>query len=138
MLLTAEQILSTKLNTNIIDIPRLGGKVRIQELTGSQRAELDIVAAESKNRKEAYKEVKAWVVAMTVIDEQGNRIFSDSQIEAIKSLPSTVQDKINDEVDILSGLKEEDIKKTAKKSSASRDGTNSGSSRQTSAIHTPA
>ena len=138
MLLTAEQILSTKLNTKIIDIPRLGGKVRVQELTGTQRAELDMIAAEAKTPKDAYKETKAWIVIMSLVDEQGSRIFDDSQIDAIKSLPMKVQETINDEVDILSGLKEEAIKKTAKKSSASRDGTNSGSSRQTSAIHTPA
>lgn len=116
MLLTAEQILSTKLNTKIIGIPRLGGKVRIQEMTGAQRAELDMIAAEAKTPKEAYKETKAWIIIMSLVDEQGNRIFDDSQIDAIKSLPMKVQETINDEVDILSGLKEEAIKKTAKKS----------------------
>ena len=115
MLLTAEQILKAPLATKTIKVPQLGGEIRIQEMTGAQRAELEALYLNAKDDKTAIKKVKPMIAAMCVVDENGARIFTDAQIPELAKLSSRTLDMIDEAVGELSEASEEAIKKTAKK-----------------------
>src|SRR5690606_20312294 len=85
-LLTREAILQAEdLPTEDVEVPEWGGVVRVRGLTGAERGafEQSIVDARGKGARMNLQNVRARLVALAVVDESGNRLFSDADVEAL-------------------------------------------------------
>lgn len=76
-----------------------GKKVRIQSLTERERAELESAIVERKGGS-----LRARIIAKSVVDEDGKRIFSDDDIPFIESLDSQVTSELYDAIDQHCGV----------------------------------
>ena len=81
-MLTRDQILkSDDLKKEVVKVPEWGGEVLIGTMTGHARDEWEQSLVE--NKKVSLQNIRARLVAMTALDEQGNRLFTSDDIEAL-------------------------------------------------------
>lgn len=79
-LLTAEEILAASdLATVDVEVPEWGGTVRLRQLSAGET----ITFSEAASGNKKLGTVK--LIAMSAVDESGNRLFTDKQVEALKS-----------------------------------------------------
>ncbi len=113
-MLKREEILSkTALKTEIVPVPEWGGEVIVSEMSGTARDAWE-QALRDKDAKGKVIAPRAKLVAFTVVDENGSRIFKDDDIEAIGKLSSESLGKICDVALRLNGLGEEGIEAATK------------------------
>lgn len=85
-LLTRDQILKAQdLPSEDVPVPEWGGTVRVRALTGAERDafEQSIVEQRGRSARMNLQNLRAKLVALTVVDEEGNRIFSDSDAKLL-------------------------------------------------------
>lgn len=111
-LLTAADILAQKkLPTKYVhDV--WGGTVKVQGLTGRQRDlfEQSFLRIHGNVRTITMEHARARLVSMAVIDEQGNRVFTESQIQELSELSALDLDKVFTVAQELSGLGDEQLR----------------------------
>lgn len=118
-LLTREQILQAQdLPTEDVDVKEWGGTVRVRALTGMERDsfEQSIVEQKGKGTRMNIRNIRAKLVALTVVDEEGNRVFSDTDVQALGKKSAAALDRVFEVAQRLSGLKPEDVDELAKNS----------------------
>ena len=107
--LTRDEILSKRaLKTETVNIPEWGGDVIVREMTAREgdayeatfRVDDDMPKEEQDKR---YSNMRARLVCLCVVDEKGNRLFKDNDVEEIGNLPRMVLDKIATVASRLSG-----------------------------------
>lgn len=94
-----------------VEVPEWGGVVRVQGLTGAQRDayEASMVEGKGKNRTLNLKNIRAKLVALTVVDERGKPLFTDADVQALGRKSGAALDRIFNVAQRLSGLSKEDI-----------------------------
>jgi len=110
-------ILATELRRVCVQVPEMGGRVWLQELSSSQRDDyeahmlgqpepLDLHAIMTKPLTpiEKWKDARARLLSMSIIDEEGNRLFSKTDIEALGSKSGKALQRLFNEACTLSGL----------------------------------
>lgn len=110
-LLTREAILSADdLPTKEVPVPRWGGSVRVRSMTGCERDqfEAEIVSAR-RDGKISPGNVRARFVAMCVIDENGDNVFSAADIEALGKKSAATLDLIYQEILSFNALSDDDV-----------------------------
>lgn len=79
-MLTREQILATTdLRTETVEVPEWGGAIRIREMSARRRSEFEKLAAEQGDDYAV-----AWLVAESCVDEAGQRVFTQEDLEALR------------------------------------------------------
>jgi len=98
-----------------VEVPEWGGSVMVRGLTGSERDkfELSITEQKGKNTVVNLENVRVKLVALTVVDEDGNRIFTDSDITELSKKSATAIVKVFEVAQKLSGLAPEDVERLA-------------------------
>lgn len=115
-LLSREAILQAQdLPTEDVEVPEWGGTVRVRGLTGAERDafEQSIVEQRGKSTRMNLKNIRAKLVALTVVDEQGNRVFTDEDAELLGKKSASALDRIFAVAQRLSGLRPEDVEELA-------------------------
>src|SRR5690554_443064 len=115
-LLTRDDILNAQdLPTERVAVPEWDGEVIVRGLTGAERDafEQSIVETRGKNTRMNLRNIRAKLVALTVVDEDGNRIFSDEDAEALGKKSAAALDRIFAVAQRLSGLRPEDVEELA-------------------------
>ncbi len=118
-LLTRDAILQAQdLPTEQVHIPEWGGDVLVRALTGAERDKFEqsIVEQRGKNTRMNLQNIRAKLVALTVVDEQGNRIFKDEDVKWLGNKSAAALDRIFEVAQRLSGLRDEDVEELAKNS----------------------
>ena len=126
-LLTRDAILEAQdLQHEEVYIPEWGGSVRVRTLTGAERDafEQSIVDQRGKDTRMNLRNIRAKLVALTVVDGVGKRLFCDADAKLLGQKSASALDKIFDVAQRLSGLRDEDVEELAKNS---EDGLNAGS-----------
>jgi hypothetical protein len=114
--LSRDEILQAQdLPTEDVPVPEWGGVCRVRGLTGAERDafEQSIVETRGKNTRMNLRNIRAKLVALTVVDEDGNRIFSDEDAEALGKKSAAALDRIFAVAQRLSGLRPEDVEELA-------------------------
>lgn len=97
-ILTADLILSADdLPKELVEVPEWGGEVYVRCLTAAERDdwEASVVSVEKNGKaKTDMKNLRAKLVARTVCDEEGKRIFSDSQVDALGKKSAAALDRL--------------------------------------------
>lgn len=121
ILLTKAQILEVDdSETRIVDVPEWGGKVRVRGLTGSERDKFEASQLKQQGKSIKYdpENVKARLAAYSIIDENGNRIFSDADIIALGKKSAKALNRVADVARELSGFTDKDMEELTKNSEA--------------------
>ena len=116
-LLTRQEILSIRdIRTETVFVPEWGGAVKIRALTGKERDawETALFQIDGKNVKMNKENLRAKLVALTVVDEAGQRLFTEADVEALGSKSASALDRIYQASQKLSGLTPDDIKEMEK------------------------
>jgi hypothetical protein len=104
-----------KLERTLVDVPELGGSIWVQEMSAEQRDRFDDwILREGKDPSE----LRARIVSLCSVDENGKRLFTDLDIPDLKTLPSKAIGRISSQAFRMSGLSEEAVAGIEKNSEA--------------------
>ena len=129
-LLTREQILEAQdIQTEVVEVPEWGGSVTIQGMTGRDRDafEADIVQKKGKDFSVNMQNIRAKLVALSLVNGDGKRIFTDKDITALGKKSAAALDRIFSVAQELSGISTKDVEELAKNLESAPNGA-SGSS----------
>jgi len=110
-MLTREQILGTvTLRTEDVDVPEWGGVVRVSEMTGAARDawEQSLVPSE-RGAGPNIANIRARLVAVCVVDEAGERVFSDKDAVALGQKSAAALDRVAKVAQRLNGLTADEV-----------------------------
>ena len=101
-----EQILSTDdLHSEKVEVAEWGVTLIVKELTGEQRASLfDTIEVANGKVQDFDKNMQGRLVAMSLYDLNGVRIFSDDDVQSLMSKSGTVLDRLSDVAMRVSGI----------------------------------
>lgn len=111
--LSREKILGAQdLKYDEVDVPEWGGKVRIRSLTATERAKFEEhtyrvtqrVGAEGVNVEFFAHLVRLRLCVLTIVDENGNRMFADDEEDVLGQKSATGADRVFQASSKLSGL----------------------------------
>ena len=117
--LNKEQILTADdLRTEVVDVPLWGGSVSVKMLTGIERDafEASVVVGIGANQKTNLRNIRARLCAITMVDDEGNRLFSDADVVSLGRKSSAALDLVFSVAQKLNGLTDADVKDLEKNS----------------------
>ena len=115
-LLTRDQILGAEdLGFEDVAVPEWGGSVRVQMLTGAERDAFEqaIVTRQGKKVQMTLANVRARLVAMCVMDGEGQRVFSDGDVKALGKKSALALNRVFEVAQRINGLTPEDVEELA-------------------------
>ena len=130
MPLSRDQILEAKdLETREGDVPEWGGTVLVRALSGTDRDayEASLVQIRGKQQVPNLANIRAKLVARAVVDEDGNRLFSDADIKALGQKSAAALSRVFTVAAEMSGLDEKDIEEIEGNSDAAQSGASTSS-----------
>lgn len=87
MALTKDQILeSSDLKNEAVDVPEWGGTVYVRTMTGADRDQFEasmVSIGVDGTRKADMTNLRAKLIALTIVDEAGNRLFDSSDVDRL-------------------------------------------------------
>ncbi len=97
------------LPTREVPVPEWGGVVLVRGLTAAERDEyeislIDITASTTGRMVPRVDNMRAKLAARGIVDESGNRLFSEADIEVLGTKSATALDRVCDAIRELSGL----------------------------------
>lgn len=99
--LSKKDILGSKdYKTEVVSVPEWGGDVLIRELSGYDRDkyQLELVSIDAKGvptpKFENIARAKLFLVALSIVDEQGNKLFTEEDIEALGAKSGDALDRV--------------------------------------------
>lgn len=140
MALTASQILEAEdVKIEPVDIPAWGGEVLVRGLTGIERDAYEASIQQIRPKPDGTKEVvlvrdnaRAKLLVKCLVDEQGNRLFKDTDAPALGKKNGAILDRLYDVAAELSGMGDANEKELEGNSEAANGGDSSSSSPETS------
>jgi len=106
-LLSKDQILgSTNRNYREVEVPEWGGPIRLSVMTSSERDAFESSLLE-KDKKRGFQNLRARLVALCVVDEDGKRVFADADVAKLGEQPADVIGRLFDECRDINGFNKE-------------------------------
>lgn len=109
--LTKDQILQSDDRTvEEVSVPEWGGVVRVRTMTGKMRDALEesiVNPTSGKNRD--YDNIRARVVAMSLVDSNGDPMFNLTEVEKLGEKSSIALDRVFGVAQRLSGITKKDV-----------------------------
>lgn len=104
--------------TQIVPVPEIeeGGEVIVQSMTGAERDKFEAsltIDQGKKGVKADLKNVRARMVAATVVDERGRKLFTPNDVEELGKTSAAALDRIFAVSRELSGMSEKDVEELA-------------------------
>lgn len=116
-LLTREQILAAQdIRFDTVAVPEWGGEVRLRSMTGADRDEYEqwLIAQRGPDEKTNIRNLRARLVSLSIVDEAGSRLFSDSDIDALGARSAAALDRVAEAAARLNALSQKDVEALAK------------------------
>jgi hypothetical protein len=138
--LTSTQILEAD-DTKIepVDVPEWGGEVLVRGLSGLDRDAYEASIQQIRPKPDGSKEIvfvrdnaRARLLVKCLVDDQGNRLFKDSDAPALGKKNGAIIDKLYDVAAELSGMGDANEAEIEGNSDAAPSGDSSSSSPETS------
>ena len=97
--------------TEEVEVPEWGGAVLVKGLTGKERDAFEAGAIQQKGRKIKVDmaNLRARLVALAVVDEEGKRLFQPGDIEALGRKSAAALDRVFAVAQRLSGIGDNDL-----------------------------
>ena len=111
-MLTRDKILAAK-DTDLfeVDVPEWGGTVLVKPLTGEQRDAFEASMYDAKTKQILTQNVRARVVAMACVNNKGERLFTNEDVDALGKKSGVALDRIYKMLQGESGLSESAMEK---------------------------
>jgi len=109
-----EQLLALKIPTATVKVAGIDGLVSLCGLSASGRDLWEQQIYAQRDKKMGVKNIRASLVVRCITDEAGVRLFSDSEIDQVGSMPASVIDKLYEHCQRLSGLGAKDAEELEK------------------------
>ena len=91
--LTKDQILAAcDLKTQSVSIPDAGGEILVRAMSGYDRDQYLELVRDRSNEGTSY--FNAALIVTTAVDDQGNKLFTEGDIPALRQLSSTTLNAI--------------------------------------------
>lgn len=104
-LLSKDAILGADdLPTRDITVPEWGGDVRVRGLTGRERDRFEMSIAAAQKGGSGEVDLRAPIVGRCLVDEEGNRLFTDKELGRLAAKSGAVLDRLFDVVRQMSGM----------------------------------
>jgi hypothetical protein len=117
--------------TEEVDCPEWGGSVLVRGMSGRERDAFEVSTTQQRGRGPATRDlvnIRAKLVARCVVDDEGERLFTDADVTALGEKSGAVIDRLFDVASRLSGMAEGDEQEMARDfSQANGDGSSSTS-----------
>jgi hypothetical protein len=116
-MLTRDQILeSNDIQEEIVEVPEWGGTVTVRGMTGDERDKFEstVMHGKGKNIQLNWRSIRAKLVANTVVNGDGGRMFSDQDVTKLGKKSARALDRVFDVSQRLSGITKEDVEDLAK------------------------
>lgn len=99
-----------------VPVPEWGGEVLVRGLTGKQRDDFEASLMRGQGRKQhmVLDNVRAKLCVLTIVDENGNRLFTDGDLRALSEKSAAALDRVCAVSMRLSGLTQEDVEELEK------------------------
>jgi hypothetical protein len=110
-----------------VNCPECGGTVFVRTLTGVERDEIEahMFQTKSKDSRINMTNLRARMVGLCLVDENGKRIFKgkefEKDIEALGRKSSLVLDRVFTVAQKLAGMRKEDVEELTKNSEEGQD-----------------
>lgn len=112
-LLNRDQILTnTHLPSEIVSVPEWGGDICVVALTGLQRDMFEGSILNDDGTKN-YQNLRARLVSLSVVDNEGKRLFGPSDVAELGQLSAAGLDRVFEVARRLSGLRGGDTEDAA-------------------------
>jgi len=114
MFLTKEQILnSDDLKKELVEFPEWGGEAFVRTLTGTERDlfESKIVG---KNGGVNMENLRARLVSLTLVNEEGDRIFTDDDVKELGRKSSSALSRAFNAAQKLNKITDDDVEELVK------------------------
>lgn len=116
-ILTRDQILqAADIHTEEISVPEWGGEVLVRGLTGAERDRFEesVIEMKGKSTRVKMENARAKLVAMSVVGEDGKRLFAEADVELLGKKSAAALDRVYQAAARLSGISNEDLDELAK------------------------
>jgi hypothetical protein len=117
--LTRDEIMAAQdVQFEDVSVPEWGGEVRVKSLMGEERDALEatMIQGKGKNTSVNLANLRAKLVARSIVDESGQRIFSDTDIFALGKKSAAALSRVYEVAQRLSGISAEDVEELTKNS----------------------
>lgn len=110
-LLSKQDILAANdLKTEEVHVPEWGGSVLVRTLSGRERDEFEQSTVDHKNGKPNLENFRAKLVAMCVVDENGQRLFqTKAEVAMLGNKSVAALQRIFNKAQELNGFSEKDV-----------------------------
>lgn len=115
-LLSKSEILGADdLKRELVQVPEWGGDVYVRGLTGTERDQWERSFMQRKGNKVEFDldlvlgNARAQLCSMTIVDEQGNRVFSDADAVELGKKSAQALDRVFTVAQQLSGITKKDV-----------------------------
>jgi hypothetical protein len=116
-MLSREAILAARdLETVVIEVPEWGGSVTLRGMSGVDRTHFE--RSILKNETIDIENVYAKLLVRCIVDEAGNRMFTDADADALGAKSAVVLGRLAPVAQRLSGLLQSDVEELKKTSGA--------------------
>jgi hypothetical protein len=115
--LTKQQILDAQdLETKEVEVPEWGGTVLVKTMTGVERDafESSVVKGKGKNTTVNMANIRAKLVAASIVDQDGQRLFDDQDVQALGKKSAAALDRVFGVAQKLSKISQDDVEELAK------------------------
>ena len=120
MILSREKILGAvgKREVRHVPVPEIeeGGEVIVQSMTGAERDRFEsglVIEGKNGKQKADLKNVRARLVAATVVDEKGRKLFTPQDVEELGKISAAALDRIFEAARELSGMSQKVVEELA-------------------------
>lgn len=133
MQLTRDALLAlTETPIETVSVPELGAGavVRVRGMTGAERDAFDASCITGRGRRRDFNmsNIRAKMVAYCCIDQDGKRLFTESDVDKLGAIRADVLDRLFGVAQRLSGLRDEDVEELGQPSTTTASDTLSSSS----------
>lgn len=116
--------------TEDVAVPEWGGTVRVRGLSGTERDEFEasMLVKRGKHRDVSLINARAKLVSLSVVDENGARIFTDADVTDLGHKSAAALTRVYEVASRLSGLSDEDVEELEGNSGAAPSGASTSDS----------
>lgn len=113
LLQNSDQIFAAaaKVKTETFHVDEWNCDVLLRELTGKERDKFELSTVERKGNsvKQNLENLRARLIILCVVNEQGERVFNPKDIDRLGDLPATGLDRLFTKCQKMNGLRQEDV-----------------------------
>ncbi len=131
--LNREQIRAAKdIKLHTVAVPEWGGEVKVRMLTARERTQFEqaVTSGRGQNRDVNMRIFREKLLALVLVDEQGNRLFNDQDqedLEIISGKSASACERVVDVAMRMNGLSRRDVESLTGNSETTENGSSPSS-----------